>query len=129
MEPEFVTVVGGRKSAKCVRSIFEEWGVLQIGVSFVYINNEAVIAMGNSCRSTEHSCHIDIQLFDLQQWIKDKAARIGHVPGFHNPADALTQPPLYICHGHGWISLRPIGIDRAPVIIMKVMRLVYCIAS
>ena len=48
--------------------------------------------------STEHSRHIDITYFAIQDWKEAQDVKLVHCPGILNPADDLTKPLGWVLH-------------------------------
>jgi hypothetical protein len=51
----------------------------------------SAIKMINARIPTEHSCHIDIQHFAIQDWKDANIIVLCHIPGVINPSDDLTK--------------------------------------
>ena len=80
-EAEFIAVVSGAKTSKCLRTV-----LIEIGHSFykptkIKEDNMATIFMTNNNRPTERTRHMHIPCFALHQWVKEKHVVLHHVPG------------------------------------------------
>jgi hypothetical protein len=64
-EAEFVVCVRAGKSARCLRSILNQIGLIQRSATLIYVENLAAIMMANAGKPTERSRHIDVQYFAL----------------------------------------------------------------
>ena len=60
----------------------------------------AAILMANAGKPTERSRHIDIQYFDLQEWVERKLAKLHHILGIANPANYFTKALGWVLHFH-----------------------------
>jgi hypothetical protein len=97
-EAEFIAAVFAAKIAKCPRSAPQELGCEQAHPTKICEDNEAAVAMVNQNKPAEHSCHIDIQFFDVQKWRKAKQIILVAIPATFNPADAETKAPSWVLH-------------------------------
>jgi hypothetical protein len=97
-EAEFISSVHTAMLAKYLRSILLELGFPQVGPTVLYGDNLSSIAMVNSNRPTNCSCHIDIQYFAIQQWRENLEIILRHIPGVINPSDAGTKALGWILH-------------------------------
>eukprot|EP00957_Ditylum_brightwellii_P050752 3848100-Ditylum_brightwellii.AAC.1 len=69
-EAEFIAAVPAARVVKHLRYVLEDLRIKQEGPTPIYEDNAAAIMMTNAKRPTEHSRHIDIQLFTLQEWVE-----------------------------------------------------------
>jgi hypothetical protein len=107
-ECEFVTAIGAAKVAKYLRDILIEIGLLQLKSTILFEDNAAAIMMANARRPTDHSRHIEIQNFALQEWVKQGGIILEYIRGSINPADAMTKALGYVLqHRH---STRMMGM-------------------
>jgi hypothetical protein len=96
---EFVQYVHTSKRIKYCRSILLELGVPQTGLSPIYGDNMAAIMMANNTRPTDHTRHLDIHWFAIQEWIHmDGDIILLHIPGILNPSDSQTKALSYRLH-------------------------------
>jgi hypothetical protein len=99
-EAEFIAAVHAAKTAKYLRSVLIDLGFMREtdGPTLLHEDNQAALAMVNSNRPTQRSCHIDIQYFAIQEWRERDIIRLAHIPGVINPADQHTKPLGWILH-------------------------------
>ena len=91
-EAEVLVCVLTAKHAKYVFAILMELGFPQHGPIPLYKDNMYAIKMINNHIPTEHSCHIDIQHFAIQDWKDDCVIVLCYIPEVLNPGDDLTKP-------------------------------------
>ena len=68
------------------------------GPTPIYEDSKSVIQIINHCIPTEHSHHIDIQLFGIQSWTENGDLIMCNLPGVVNPSDDLTKYLGWILH-------------------------------
>jgi hypothetical protein len=111
-ECEFVTAVGAAKVAKYLRAILLEISIRKLEATELYEDNAAAIMMANAKRPADHSRHIDIQHFALQEWVAKGEVILRHIQGTINPADALTKALSWLLHHRH--STRVMGMCGSP---------------
>ena len=102
-EAEFLAAVLAAKHAKYLHAILKELGFPQHEPTPIYEDNMSAIKMINARIPTEHSHHINIQHFAIQDWKDDNVIVLYFIPGIINPLDDLTKPlgwVLHSCHAH-----------------------------
>ena len=97
-EAEFIAAVHAAKTAKYLRSVLADFGFPQLAPTPIYNDNEAAIAMINQCKPTPRSRHIDIQHFAIQEWRRQGAIIMHHIPGVVNCSDAGTKALGWTLH-------------------------------
>ena len=100
MEAEFLATVLAAKHAKYLHAILKELGFPQHGPTPIYEDNMSAIKMINARIPTEHSHHIDIQHFAIQDWKDANIIVLHHILGVINPLDDLTKPLGWVLHSH-----------------------------
>jgi hypothetical protein len=95
-EAEFIAAVSSAKVAKYLRSILSQLGFAQKLSTPLHEDNESTIKMVSADKPTEHSGHINIQYFAIQDRRKAGHIFLTHLRGILNPSDALTK-------GVGWV--------------------------
>jgi virulence-associated protein VapD len=101
MEAEFLAAVLAAKQAKYLHVVLEELGFPQHQPTLIYEDNMSAIKMINARVPSDHSCHIDIQHFAIQDWKDQGHIVMHHIPGVVNPMDDLMKPlgwVLHACH-------------------------------
>jgi hypothetical protein len=94
------------KHAHYLCSIMKELGFEQQAPTPLWMDNQSVINMINTCVPTEHSRHIDIQHFAIQDWKDASNIIIAFIPGILNPLDDLTKPLSWVLNErHAFASL------------------------
>ena len=99
-EAEFIAAVTAAKHAKCLRPIMTQLGFAPKGSMVLHCDNQSAINMVNACVPTEHSCHIDIQHFPIQDWKDSGDIVMKFINGVTNPSDDLTKPLGWVLHEH-----------------------------
>jgi hypothetical protein len=98
MEAEFLAW-SWQPSMPCyLCSIMKELGFEQQAPTPLWMDNQSVINMINACVPTEHSWHIDIQHFAIQDWKDAGDIIMAFIPGILNPLDDLTKPLGWVLH-------------------------------
>ena len=98
-EGKFIQLVLSGKKVKYVRTVMNELGFKQDSPSPIFGDNISSIMMGNNIRPTDHTHHMDIRWFALQEWIHiDKDIILIHIPGDLNASDALTKALAWVKH-------------------------------
>jgi hypothetical protein len=97
-EAEFISAVQETKTAKYLLSVLKELGFEQVGLTPLYEDNQAAIAMINQRKPTSRSRHIDIQHFAITEWAERKIIEMIHIPGGINPADQGTKALGWTLH-------------------------------
>jgi hypothetical protein len=97
-EAEFIAAVFAAKQAKHLCSVLTQLGHAPVGPTKICEDNEAAIAMINQNKPAEHSRHIDIQFFAVQEWRKARQIITEAVPATVNPADAGTKALSWVLH-------------------------------
>ena len=99
-EAEFLAAVLAAKHAKYLHAILKELGFPQHDPTPIYEDNMSAIKMINARIPTEHSHHIDIQHFAIQDWKDYGDIVLCYLPGIINPSDDLTKPLGWVLHLH-----------------------------
>jgi len=97
-EAEFLAAVATTKHARYMRAIMTDLGFPPKGPTIMYCDNQSAINMINARVPTEHSCHIDIQHFAIQDWKEAGAIVMEFISGVINPSDDLTKPLGWVLH-------------------------------
>ena len=97
-EAEFLAAVTAAKQARYLRAIMAELGYKQHEPTPIHEDNQSAINMINARIPTEHSRHIDIQYFAIQDWKECGDIVMKFIPGVINPSDDLTKPLGWILH-------------------------------
>ncbi|KAG7350884.1 reverse transcriptase RNA-dependent DNA polymerase [Nitzschia inconspicua] len=83
-EAEFIAAMSAAKSARDLRAVLLEISFPQLSPSPIHIDNvSAIQKMINARKPTEHSRHIDIQAFTIQDWKDNGDILMHHIPGCH----------------------------------------------
>jgi hypothetical protein len=88
------------KHAHYLCSIMKELGFEQQAPTPLWMDNQSAINMINAHVPTEHSWHIDIQHFAIQDWKDAGDIIMAFIPGILNPLDDLTKPLGWVLHEH-----------------------------
>jgi len=75
-----------------MRTIMTDLGFAPKGPTVMHCDNQLAINMINARVPTEHSRHIDIQHFAIQDWKDSGAIVMEFIPGVINTSDDLTKP-------------------------------------
>ena len=78
----------GRKMLEAIRP----------GVTPLFVDNQAAIAMVNESRPTPRARHIEIQHFAIQEWRDKGDVVLRHCPGVINASDDLTKALGWVLH-------------------------------
>jgi hypothetical protein len=98
-EGKFIQLVLTGKKVKYVRAIMTEFGFPQNGPSPIFGDNISSIMMANNTRPTDHTRHMDIRWFAIQEWVHvDKDIILVHISGIINPTDAMTKALAWLKH-------------------------------
>jgi len=81
-----------------MRAIMTGLGFHPRGPTVMYCDNQSAINMINAHVPTEHSRHIDIQHFAIQDWKESGAIVMEFISGVINPSDDLTKPLGWVLH-------------------------------
>jgi hypothetical protein len=74
--------------------------------NYIWLDNEAAIAMINEHKPTTCSCHIDIQHLAIQEWHQCGDIIMHHIPGIINPSNQATKAFGWTLHSqHGSRSM------------------------
>jgi hypothetical protein len=72
-----------------VPALQQELGHAQVGLTKICEDNEAAITTANWSKPADHSPHVDVQFFAIQDLCKAKHTILEATPATINPADAL----------------------------------------
>ena len=98
-EAEFIAAYSATKAARYLHFILLKLGYEQSEPTLIYIDNMSALQMINdNTLPTEHTRHMDIWYFAIQDWREDKDILMFHIPGVMNPSDGLTKPLGYVLH-------------------------------
>ena len=95
---EFYAAVTAAKHARYLRAILSDLGCPQGKPTLHCTVTMSLPSIINTQIPTEHSCHILIQFFAVQDWKDQGDIILCHIPGILNLSDNLTKPLGWILH-------------------------------
>ena len=96
-EAEFLAAVSCAKIALYLQSILYELGFECNEPTPIYKDNASTILI-YSAVSTEHTQHIYVKYFAIQDWKEWGCIQPIHIPGILNPSSHLTKPLGWVVH-------------------------------
>ena len=101
-EAEFIATVTAAKTAKLISLVLLELGFEQTEPTPMSEDNEPTTDIAASQKPTEHTQHIDLQFFAIQEWAHDKKdVSLSHTHDVLNLSDDLTKlPGRALCEQH-----------------------------
>ena len=100
-EVEFIASAEASKLTLYLRSMLSDLGIAQESATRGHEDNEAAISMANAQCSTQRTCHMEIKIFALLDWVETYQIILSRISTHDNPADGLTKalgPQLFSRH-------------------------------
>eukprot|EP00957_Ditylum_brightwellii_P097958 7461182-Ditylum_brightwellii.AAC.1 len=79
-------------------TVLNKLRIIQHSPTMIYKDNAAAIMMANANKPNRHTRSINISYFVLQEWVQEGKAKLAHIRGVANPANALTKALGWTLH-------------------------------
>ena len=98
-EVRFITAVTTAKLTRYLRCVLKQLGEEQTEPTDTYIDSlSALNIINDNCSPTEHTRHMDLGFFSIQDWREAGDIIMQHIPCVLNPSDNSTKLLNWVLH-------------------------------